>query len=145
MKPDVLKELNRIASKRGGVLQPHDVVEAARPKASPLHDSFEWDDSEAAQQFRLWQARKLISVVVEVIPKSNTQERVWVSLKSDRVKSGGYRTIVSVLSDSGTREQLLGDALQDLKAFQQKYSRLNELAGVFKSIRKVQLMLGQKE
>lgn len=144
MKPVILKELSRIATKRGGVLQPHDVVEAARLKSSPLHTCFEWDDGEAAHQYRIWQARQLIAVVVEVVPNSKTTERVWVSRKTDRREKGGYRSIVSVLSDKELREQLIQDALDDLRLFQEKYSRIEELAGVFKAARKAQLLLGQK-
>lgn len=144
MKPEIVKELSRIAEKRGGILQPSHVVEAARPKSSPLHGQFEWDDSEAAHQFRLWQARQLISIAVEVLPKSNTPERIWVSLKSDRAGKGGYRPMMAVLSDKELRDQLLSDALSDLKLFQDKYSRLEELAGVFKAARKAQMLLGEK-
>lgn len=140
MKTEIRKELERLAKENNGILQPPAVVEAASKKSSPLHSYFEWNDSEAAHAYRLWQARQLIAVVVSVVPNSKTEERVWVSLKSDQKAGGGYRTVVSVLNDDQLREQLLADALEDLRVFQTKYSKLTELAGVFKAARKFELM-----
>lgn len=63
---------------RKGRLQPNDVLEEAENVGSPLHPFFEWDDSVAAQAYRLEQARVLIgrfkiTVIIEereiVIPK----------------------------------------------------------------------------
>ena len=47
-------------------LSPPDVVEAARPKKAPLHAAFEWDNGQAAEQYRLFQARRLIRSVYVV-------------------------------------------------------------------------------
>jgi hypothetical protein len=43
-----------------GLLHITTVVEAAADPASPLHPHFEWDDTAAAQRYRLTQARTLI-------------------------------------------------------------------------------------
>ena len=52
--------LQEIAANNDGILRPEIVVEAARAKTSPLHSSFEWDNTRAAEAHRLWQARQLI-------------------------------------------------------------------------------------
>ena len=52
---------------RDGRLTPERVIEVARPRTSPLHEFFEWDDSEAAKQWRLEQARRMIRGVEVVI------------------------------------------------------------------------------
>lgn len=44
----IARELKRIAKANHGQLLPEKVVEAARPNNSPLHNRFEWDDTEAA-------------------------------------------------------------------------------------------------
>ncbi len=55
------------ALERAGKLTPGDVVAAARESDSPLHDCFEWDDSKAAECWRLEEARGLIrSVLVKI-------------------------------------------------------------------------------
>ena len=134
----VIAELKKLAQDNGGLLQPEIVVEAARPKSSPLHSRFEWDDSVAGQQYRIWQARQLIRVSVEVITGSEEPMNVFVSLTPDRAKeSGGYRVMTHVLSRKEMREQMLSDALAELQCFREKYARLKELAGVFEAIKKV--------
>lgn len=133
----VVKELKRIALSNDGLLMPKIVVEAARAKSSPLHRQFEWDDSKAAEKYRLDQARHLIRVSVELIDGVDTPVDVFVSLTPDRGEKGGYRIMTQVLSDAEMRQQLLSDAISELGVFREKYNRLKELAEVFKAIRKV--------
>lgn len=133
----ITQELRRIAQANGGILLPEKVVAAARPKASPLHSRFCWDDTKAAEQYRIWQARMLIRVTVNVVPETGLNERVWVSLKPDSALGAGYRSMVDVLSDDDMRAQLLQDALADAALFQEKYLRLNELAEVFAAMEQV--------
>ncbi len=133
----IREELDRIASENGGILMPAAVVDAARPASSPLHSKFEWDDSAAAEQYRLQQARQLIRITVNVIGGRTDEEKLWVSLTPDRAKGGGYRGIVSVMSDSNLRNQLLEDALADAENFQQKYRHLSELSDVFAAMKKL--------
>lgn len=140
MKPSnaIRDELDRIATRHRGVLKPEDVVEAAQDPKSPLHDRFCWDDTKAAYEYRLWQARTLIRITVTVVDDSNkTPDRVWVSLKADRAQEkGGYRKLVTVLSDARLREELLEEALAEMVYFQEKYQRLHELADVFRVMKK---------
>lgn len=133
----VIKELNRISQENGGLLLPEHVVKAARSKSSPLHSKFEWDNNRAASAYRLSQARQLISVCVQILPGANKPVSIFVSLSTDRTRrGGGYRSMVSVCSNSELREQMLQDALHELNAIQQKYEGLKQLAGVFVAVRK---------
>jgi len=75
-KNGVVDELTRIANKHNGLLRPADVIEAARPVGSPLHTRFTWDDTEAAHQYRLWQAREIIRVSVEYLPPQLLEDEV---------------------------------------------------------------------
>jgi hypothetical protein len=133
----IARELRRIAKQNGGLLLPQSVVEAARPQNSPLHSRFEWDDTEAAESYRLWQARQLIRVVVEQIAGVAAPTEVFVSLSPDRSRGHGYRVTTEVMSDAAMRGILLQDALDELNVFRHKYARLRELAIVFSAIRKV--------
>lgn len=143
--PIVIQELNRIASENGGILRPEDVVNEAENKNSPLHDCFDWNDKSAAHAHRLEQARRLIRVIVNVIPSSDRQERVWVNLKNERNdEEGGYRTMVSVLSESDLRSQLLEQAMDDMEYFTEKYQHLQELSEVFSSMKKVRVRTQMK-
>ena len=112
-------------------LDPVAVVEAARDETSPLHDCFTWDNSKAAHQFRLIEARKLIQVHVTILAGSTETVQAWVSLHDDRQSGGGYRPIGVVMSRKTMRDSLLRDALADLETWRRKYSTLKKLAGIF--------------
>lgn len=60
------RELESIAIKHGD-LKPGLVVEEARPEESPIHEAFEWDDSEAARLHRENQARRLMNRIDVVL------------------------------------------------------------------------------
>ncbi len=132
----VVSELKRIAKSNGGLLQPESVVEAARPVTSPLHSRFNWDNSEAAHLYRIYQARQLIRVSVELLAETGESCEVFVSLTPDREReSGGYRVVTEVLSDADMRNQMLSDALNELQLFREKYRKLKELASIFSAIK----------
>lgn len=137
---ETILALRAIAAKNKGVLKPEHVVEAARPKTSPLHDKFTWDDSKAAEQYRLCEARDLIRVTIQYVEDGGEEKpyRVFCSLTPDRAEEGGgYRETTAVLSNKKYRAQLLADAYAEMKSFAAKYERLKELASVIREINKV--------
>jgi len=156
-KEQLFKYLERIREQNEGILRARDVVEAARDAASPIHDYFEWDDKEAADEYRLWQARRLVISVKVVIerPEPKTLEiprieadseskelpayrRAFVSLSNDRKEDGGgYRRLEDVLNDDASREELLEQAKRDMRKFQFDYQQLVELAEVFSAMERV--------
>lgn len=108
-----------------------EVVEwACKHKQSALHREFEWDDSEAARQYRLSQARRLIAL--HIIDAGG--ERKAISLSIDRATGGGYRMVNDVLRRKNLRQIMLTDALAELRRVRQKYQKLSELAAVFEAI-----------
>lgn len=133
----VKAELERL--KQDGVVKPVDVVEAARDEDSPLHAWFEWDDSEAAERYRLDQARQLIRVFVITSDAPDAPPvRAFVALRGDRKSGGGYRAMADVLSDAELHAKMLDEALADLKAVQAKFARIRELEPVFDALRQVE-------
>jgi hypothetical protein len=137
---DVLEELEEIAKIHKGVLRPADVVEFAKAEDTALHSKFEWDDSEAAQQYRLWQARQIIRVNITMLPNETDGKpvKVFVSMKSDRYNDGGgYRYLQDIMSEAESRERLLAQAYDELKVWRRKYQTLKELAPVFEAMDEV--------
>ena len=135
----IIDALAAIAADNDGLLQVDTVIAAARPKASPLHDRFDWDDTEAAHKWRQEQARALIRVTVKYLPSVGDNVRVFVSLTTDQKEDGGgYRHLVSVMTDKDQREQLLEDAHADMLRFRQKYRHLSELANVIAAMTKLE-------
>lgn len=130
--------LERIRMNHGGLLKAEDVVSEAESEDNPLHPYFCWDDNEAAHQYRLWQARELITVVAIRIPNTRGMTQMYVSLSSDRSQPGGaYRGILEVLSQPELRRELVWQALEDLRFWERKYSKIAELAEIFDAIQKV--------
>lgn len=138
-KAAIQKELNLIAGRHNGLLRPENVLEVAeKDKTGILGSCFEWSNTKAAKEYRLWQAREIIMVHVTVLHKDTKPTRVYVSMMNDRTRpGGGYRSIEVVLSNKVLREQFLYEALADLKRIEDKYNQLTELADVFAAIRKV--------
>ena len=141
MQNKVTKELLLLAKQNGGILQPAEVVLQARKSNSPLHEYFDWDDSIAAEKWRIEQAQHMIRAVVRIIEQTKKPVRVFVSLTPDRGKEGGYREIITVLRNPDQRQQLLRDAVSELESFKQKYSMLTELAAIFMAMKKVKSKL----
>ena len=136
---EVSVALDRIARKNNGILRAEDVVTAARKPASPLHGCFQWDNTEAARQYRLWQARELIRVAVTVIPGHAEPTRAFISLSADRQEDGGgYRCISAVLSNPQYHAALLAEALEDARRWEAKYEALQELKPMFAARRRVE-------
>jgi hypothetical protein len=133
---DYKTELEQIRSEHGGVLRAADVVEYARDPETALHQRFEWNDTKAAEQYRLWQARELIRVVVQTRPANDAATRVYVSLTDDRRNDGGgYRTLDEVMRSKTMREALLKQAHADMVRFETTYRQLSELASVIAAMR----------
>lgn len=138
----IIADLRAIAKGNGGKLMPKDVVDYARPKKSPLHHRFTWDNDAAAEKWRLHQARGIINVLVEYIDKDKENKepvQVFVALRSEIKDGGGYRVTTSVMSDDEMRADLLAQALEDMRTFQKKYRHLSELASVFEAIDNIQV------
>ncbi len=116
-----------------GVINPSEVVAWARDNpGSRLHGSLTWDDEAAAQRWRIWQVRALISVHIV----DNDGGRKFVSLSIDREGTGGYRPIAEVMDDETLREVLLKDALTELERVRKRFEKLTELASVWDEVHK---------
>ena len=138
MKKTIEAELESIRKRNRHILRARAVVDFARDPKTALHAKFQWDDGKAADEYRLWQAREIISVAVRVIGSDPTPIRTYVSLTDDRArKGGGYRAIVDVLSDQTLRKRMIAQALAEYTALGEKYERLKELQPIRKAVQQV--------
>ena len=136
----IKEELTQIYNEHNGRVPPEAVVEFARDENTALHAEFEWDDTEAAHQFRLEQARKIIRLNIEVLdtPNGSVRMPMFVSLVSDRKSGGGgYRALTDVMSSAEMRAQLLQQAIDELQRVRRKYESLRELTPVFAALDRV--------
>ena len=109
-----------------GHLKPETVVEAARNPHHALHPYFTWDDTDAAQKFRIEEARGLIRSVYIETPKSGiTKIRAFVSLTTDRVNGEGYRVMAEVVTSDTLRLELIRDIENQVKLWERRAKALN--------------------
>lgn len=122
------------------------VLEAARPKRSKLHKFFEWDDTIAANNWRLHQATKLIGsckiVIINKKTKVERSVRCFVSIAEDSGAQGGgtvrsYEAIADVMNDPQTRQQYLDGFIIRMEQLQAEYSFLKEAGAIFKELGKL--------
>lgn len=140
-----LMELRKLVDEGGGMVTPERVVEHAKNPKSALHGAFTWDDTEAAHNWRIEQARRLLRVSVVVIdhPKSGEQVSVRAffspSLKGERGEDGSraYQYVPVMLRTEKGRSAILETAFAEFTAFETKYQFLTELVPLFEAARRI--------
>lgn len=132
-------ELSRIEEENGEVTK-ESFLETARSEESPLHNLFEWNDTVAAEKYRLSQAGYYIRMLVKTPVQGEEEKpktfRAFVSV-SNHEEKGRFVNAQKALSQEETRKIVLNNALKELSAFKNKYENLNELSGVFAAIDEV--------
>ena len=119
-----------------GELTGQALVDASRDVDAPIHDYFEWDDSVAAESFRVEQARYLIrSICVEIEPAdSEPPEKVKVFYNVEQSDSN-YHSIETIVQSEDLSAKLYKTAVRELKAFQVRYAVIaDHLQNVFDEI-----------
>jgi hypothetical protein len=118
-----------------GELTPQDILDDARHDNSPLHSFFEWDDSAAAEHYRLQQARGLIRSVVAIYTRQDlpaVRTRAYVHVPEPSAPH--YREASHAMSQTKTRKMILDRAMNELRAWKAKYRDLEEFAALIKII-----------
>jgi hypothetical protein len=122
----------------GGILTPPAVVDAATPPDSPIHNAFTWEDSEAATEYRLHQARLLMNHLVrirEVGDEGPEEYRAFVHIRTDAtedVPQGRrfYTSLEAAMRDPDLRAEVLERARGELISWRSRYADLQELAKI---------------
>lgn len=110
---------------------PEEVLEKARNENSELHKCFLWDNDEAAERYRLQQARQIIQLLV-ITPKHENDEPIRVyQISSER---NTYQPTQFFIQNPDEYQLLLKRAKGELKAIRSRYKTLSELEAVFDSI-----------
>lgn len=136
----VYSELLKI-QKTKGRLKAVDVVENARPKRSPLHPCFEWDDEAAAEEYRLFQARNLIHSIRVRDSEDSEPKRVFVSIKDPEGHGHTYYTTQQISVTPELRAKMMSECFAELIACKAKYRELSDIAKfqpVFREIERLE-------
>lgn len=115
---------------RDGKIAPTELVEAARPKESPAHPAFEWDNKKAGEQWRVHQARNLIRVVRVTVEER--EERLVhvprVIVQGADTREGYYRPISVVVEKPDEYQRALDAAVAKLNGAQAALDELHNIA-----------------
>lgn len=120
------EELQRINEERGA-LRPSEVVNEARPESSPLHPAFEWNDSVAADEWRMHTARNLIRSV-HVVDDSEEPVAVYVSVQSP-VGKREYQPVEIVVNRPDLYGMAVYEAQQRINSAHKSLEDLEQAAG----------------
>lgn len=134
-------------------------LDESRPEESPTHALFEWDDSIAAEKYRLHQSKCVILQVEcteEVIENPDSEVTVSVVEESKRQEEakkfryavvnvnpkkpgqiGNFVPIQKALADQEMRSQVLKNAISALRSIERRYNTLEELSEVCALIREL--------
>lgn len=130
----VKSEIDRISKK--GFVTPLMVLQAATPARSPLHRYFVWDNTEAAHQYRLYQARNLLrSIVVEY--HGDKEVRAFHNIKLD----GGenfYASLDTIVKSENLTDQVIQQALKEIFLWKEKYKIYKQLNSIVEAIEELQ-------
>lgn len=134
-------ELARIQASQGRFFSPSAVVLAARPKKSPLHPAFEWNDAKAAAAHREDQARYLVRNIVVIRQDQPHAEpmRAFVSVCPGDDDHPRYTSVEIAMNDLVLREQVLAQALADMHTFSRKYASFLDLSGVMQAFEQARI------
>ena len=153
---DVVGNVLERLEDENGCVERKAFLDISRPVDSPTHCLFEWDDSVAAERYRLDQSRKIINdLELEVVACEGESDTVHLEVTQDasalvgrrsvafincgdsRQSKVRYNNIVQAMSDEESRANVLRHALTELRMFQRKYNNCNELAGIFAEIERL--------
>lgn len=141
-----IKIIKQIQKTRG--LTTEAVLEEARNRKSPLHHLFEWDDSKAAEQWRLQQARMIINQVKVIIGEKeySQYESVVVHVIDDVgqiQRQRVYKPIEEIMGSKELREQMIANSLRQLRYWEEENQKYQELRPIMNTAQIVRRRLNK--
>lgn len=135
----IAERLQKIASLNGGRLTPDAVLQDAKSTKSPLHDEFDWDDSTAAHQWRLMQARELVrSVRIEFQTDTRIVSTVRYVRDPTAGEEQGYVDVARLRSAPDMARDALLSELKSARALFERAFSLAEVLGLSEEFTELQ-------
>jgi hypothetical protein len=130
----VCNEIEIIQEKENKITAESLVQYAEKKKNSELSKCFEWDDTEAAKEYRLAQARKILNHIIIEYKISESEECLQIrkyeiiTIKNDDDKSEkNYVDIITAISKKDQRKQIFNNINQALDQVKEKLNNYNKL------------------
>jgi len=151
------RHIEALCNKKNGAITPQELLNDARKKSSPLHDAFEWDDTHAAELYRLWQARKILGAITLVIEekkpeakaagitdarfmKTREPVRAFVNIRGEE-RSYKPIELLTKQEDRSWHEQLIGDAQIKIINIKNEIKNLKNIDHIIEVLDKLEAML----
>ena len=137
----VIKEIIEIKNKKG--LTAETIIEKATNKKNPLHSFFDWKDTEAAQKWRLHQARLLINEIKVIV-----EDKQYYAFENVNVSVSNKKEYVSreeILTNEDLRQQIVQRVFQQLVYWKEQYESYKEFSNIVIEIEKTQKKLNTKK
>lgn len=115
-----------------GSVTREDFLEVSRPEDAPTHDLFEWDDSVAAEKWRLRQSTTIInSLRVVYEDKEGEEKKISAFIQTSAPgEHTAYENIHHALKDAGKRDVVLNRLRGELDAFIIRNQSIEELSEI---------------
>lgn len=168
VKAEVVGEVFSELEKRDGEVTSKSFLDASRDEDSPTHALFLWNDTEAAERYRLSQSHRVISqlqieiiveesddsvkeleVQIEEVPEDNIRMApAFVNVNpvgrfgANKNTTGSYVNLNTAMSNEDMRKVILENVLNELSVYQRKYFMYKELSEIFEAINSVKKKMG---
>lgn len=129
MKNDAMKKAIQRLYDKDGEVKASTLVATAKPKNSPIHNYFEWDDKIAGHEYRLIQGRKYIRIVT--IERENKPEQlvhVGAANPETGSREGVYKTAPDIVKCPDEFERAISEAITRLSAARRAVDLLERVA-----------------
>ena len=123
-KADANKCANEIMS-LGEDVSPAQIVEYARKPNTELHRCFTWNDAEAANKYRIYEARQVVCNLIVHKENGEKQEPTPIRL-FHKTENGHYKPLTLIVQNEDEYESLLRQCREALQSLKRKYSSLSE-------------------
>lgn len=140
----VADELKGIQAENNEEVKPKDIVQYAKAHTdSELHKCFTWDNTNAAEKWRIEEAKMIIRNIVVVYNEPTKKEetrqlQVRWAFRTD--PTGGYKRTEYIVKNPDEHEKLVAMAKAELASFRRKYEILSDdvlMREIFEAIDKV--------
>jgi len=103
-----------------------------------LHKYIEWDNKEAAEEFRLQQIRNIVNhITIEITQLGDGQPvRAFYSINDAIQKNTIYVNVESVFSNTEYRNQVIERAKSELRNWMERYKQYSELSTIVDAIKR---------
>jgi len=118
----------------GDTATPAQILDKARDGGTELHKCFEWDDTRAAERWRIQQARHIVCslVIKETDDDATNKPEIRVFYKTDN--SSGYKPTTLILQDKDEYQKLLEKAKAEALSYKRRFEHLAEVDEIIESI-----------